>query len=124
MAIRTNGACQGIDPTLFDDHDDFPRSDGGRAAKAICQGCPVLSECRDYAMGNERWGIWGGLDRRERDLARAGAPVHDPEERRHAAQLRQLLADGVPLQNIAEQNRVSVRTVLRWAGPSADRAAA
>lgn len=48
------------------------------AAKSICQKCPALSACRQYAVTNhERYGVWGGLgeyDRRliiEKAIARA-----------------------------------------------------
>lgn len=41
-----------------------------RIAKQICATCPVLRECRDYALtNNEPHGVWGGLslmERRER----------------------------------------------------------
>jgi WhiB family redox-sensing transcriptional regulator len=38
-------------------------------AKAVCQVCPVKSECRDYALTiKEPYGIWGGLTETERRL--------------------------------------------------------
>ncbi|HZA80157.1 MAG TPA: WhiB family transcriptional regulator, partial [Actinomycetes bacterium] len=37
------------------------------AAKAICRSCPVLVECREYALlVREPHGIWGGLNEYER----------------------------------------------------------
>ena len=37
------------------------------AAKAICRTCPVLVECREYALlVREPHGIWGGLNEYER----------------------------------------------------------
>ena len=67
------GACRepGADPELF-----FPVSEAGRAtrrqvaeAKAVCARCPVMEECRDWAVeAGEPEGIWGGTT---------------PEERRH-----------------------------------------
>ncbi len=37
------------------------------AAKALCRRCPVLAECREYAlMVREPHGIWGGLNEYER----------------------------------------------------------
>ncbi|EMD30187.1 Sporulation regulatory protein WhiD [Amycolatopsis azurea DSM 43854] len=36
-------------------------------AKAICQTCPVLAQCRKHALAvQEPYGIWGGLGEIER----------------------------------------------------------
>ena len=38
-----------------------------RAAKEICQDCPVINKCLDYALSaNEPVGVWGGLTTSER----------------------------------------------------------
>lgn len=46
-----------------------------RAAKAVCVGCLVRQECRDYAAehGPLTVGIWGGTSDRERRTARRTA---------------------------------------------------
>ncbi|RYZ27996.1 MAG: WhiB family transcriptional regulator [Propionibacteriaceae bacterium] len=72
-------ACEGRDPVMFDDHRRREE------AKAMCDGCPVRSNCLEAAMQHEgarsaRWraGVWGGLTAQERaELARArdAAPV-------------------------------------------------
>ena len=37
------------------------------AAKAICATCPVLEQCREYALSaHEPYGIWGGMTEEER----------------------------------------------------------
>ena len=56
-------ACRTADPDLF-----FPGPDGDTAAAVtICRGCPVLDECRDWALGTRmRYGVWGGLTERDR----------------------------------------------------------
>lgn len=42
-------------------------------AKSICHGCPVISECRDYALAiREPHGVWGGLSETERRLILSG----------------------------------------------------
>jgi WhiB family transcriptional regulator, redox-sensing transcriptional regulator len=42
------------------------------AAKAICARCPVIAQCRAYALdANEPHGIWGGLTEGERHAVRA-----------------------------------------------------
>ncbi|KEI45003.1 MAG: WhiB family transcriptional regulator [Saccharopolyspora rectivirgula] len=36
-------------------------------AKEICARCPVIEQCREYALqADEPYGIWGGLGERER----------------------------------------------------------
>lgn len=69
--------CSSVDPDLF-----FPEKGGSvRAAKAICRGCPVRTECLEYALAFERGdngthtsyaeaGIYGGLAPRERRALR------------------------------------------------------
>ena len=37
------------------------------AAKAVCGGCAVIVDCRDYALETRQpFGVWGGLDEEER----------------------------------------------------------
>ena len=33
-----------------------------RASKSICASCEHQSECAEWGINNERYGIWGGLD--------------------------------------------------------------
>ncbi|MEV5451259.1 WhiB family transcriptional regulator [Streptomyces sp. NPDC052535] len=42
------------------------------AAKAVCQGCPVMLACRQYALVWENEGVWGGLSADERRAERRG----------------------------------------------------
>lgn len=55
--------CAQTDPEEF-----FPEHGGStKVAKSICRGCPVITECLEYAMAhNERHGVWGGMSERER----------------------------------------------------------
>lgn len=55
--------CLGIEPEAF-----FPELGAdSEEAKAVCQGCLVRGDCGEYALNNgEKFGIWGGLDERER----------------------------------------------------------
>jgi hypothetical protein len=33
----------------------------------LCEGCPVIMECWSAAVArDERWGVWGGVDRSPR----------------------------------------------------------
>lgn len=55
--------CSQTDPEVF-----FPEKGGTtRDAKSVCIGCPVRSECLEWALAHdERFGVWGGLSERER----------------------------------------------------------
>jgi WhiB family redox-sensing transcriptional regulator len=71
-------ACLTAEPEQF-----FPVGTGGamlrevEAAKAVCGTCPVLGECRDYAIATRQpFGVWGGLDEEERrELLTGRTPV-------------------------------------------------
>jgi len=65
------GACAGEDPELFFADDD----EAADEARAICATCPVRRPCLEHAISRgERYGIWGGMDLRERRRhARGGA---------------------------------------------------
>lgn len=70
-----DGLCNQVDPDIF-----FPeKGESTRPAKRICQSCPVIAECLEYALANnERFGIWGGLSERERRRLRRGLQeVHE-----------------------------------------------
>ncbi len=70
------GACRSLPTTVFF-HPDFERGPQRRhrdtAAKAVCHRCPVMAECRRYALQvEEPYGVWGGLSAEQRaDLLRA-----------------------------------------------------
>lgn len=55
--------CLEVDPEIF-----FPERGGSsKAARTVCNDCPVRIECLRYALSNrEQFGIWGGTSERER----------------------------------------------------------
>ncbi|WP_233608699.1 WhiB family transcriptional regulator [Nocardia stercoris] len=56
--------CRSLDVNIFYTERPGQAED---AAKRICASCPVLASCRDYAItAHEPYGIWGGLNPRER----------------------------------------------------------
>lgn len=62
---QDRGACLGLDSDLF--FPDRGDADTTKAAKAVCRGCDVRSECLNYALrAQERWGIWAGTSEKER----------------------------------------------------------
>ncbi len=70
---QLRAACRGPESALFFPPTYPERKDERDArearAKAICQECPVRSECLEYAISiREPHGIWGGLTEAERRL--------------------------------------------------------
>jgi WhiB family transcriptional regulator, redox-sensing transcriptional regulator len=60
---REQGACRGLDATMFFPDDDDPADE----AKSVCAGCSVRVTCLEYALANrEKQGVWGGATERER----------------------------------------------------------
>ena len=59
--------CVGVNPEVF-----FPPSDDpATEARNICMACPVSGQCLAYAViADEPFGIWGGLDPRQRHTLR------------------------------------------------------
>jgi WhiB family transcriptional regulator, redox-sensing transcriptional regulator len=71
---RDRSACLNEDPELF-----FPIGNTGPAvqqleeAKAVCARCPVLEQCRTWAMDNPKlteYGVFGGMSEEERRALR------------------------------------------------------
>ena len=67
-----NANCHDLDnPDLMHPVGRDYRDAAWRAAKAVCTGCPHLTECRDWAVTHQEHGCWGGTDPGQRDaLAR------------------------------------------------------
>lgn len=64
MKWDDEAGCQGIDPEVF-----FPERPSDRAleAKAICRGCPVRTQCLEFALATRLdHGVWGGMTEVER----------------------------------------------------------
>lgn len=61
--------CQKLPSIFFPEDESNPekRSAMTKAAKAICRDCPLIQECRTYALEtNQRFGVWGGTLPHER----------------------------------------------------------
>ncbi len=68
---QTDALCRGNHSHLFFPPSTFERKDERERrearAKAICQVCPVVGACLEYAVGiREPYGIWGGLTEPDR----------------------------------------------------------
>ncbi len=83
---QRHAACRGMDSAVFF-HPEGERGPARRKrvehAAAICAGCPVAGECREWARRvGETYGVWGGeseIQRREvldrGGSTRPGAPA-------------------------------------------------
>ena len=73
---RSEGACREVPPSLF-----FPRrGEVVDMARSVCAGCPVIEQCRDYALGVPGLkGVWAGLSERERTALRQEAEAPQVE---------------------------------------------
>ena len=106
-----DGACAGMDPTLFDDEDRRKSNQ----AKRICQGCPVQTDCAQWGISNEYSGIWGGLDAKDRARARRGkGKFITMEKRREDVKWLQDMYSNKTAEELARKYGTSVRTIYRW----------
>lgn len=121
---RHHAGCVRAEPELF-----FPAADSGpalaeqeAAAKAVCRRCPVLAQCRQWALAQLPHGIAGGLTADERRALRTRetrsrtltAPVN-PTPREQAAVGRAALRRGRTPAQLARELGISERTAQRWA---------
>lgn len=71
---QLHARCRGMPADVFftcDQDRGRRRLDHEMNAKRICRNCPVIRECRDYAVeAAEPYGIWGGMSAKERAAAR------------------------------------------------------
>jgi WhiB family redox-sensing transcriptional regulator len=59
--------CQNFPDTFFPEGGEIKRREDTQIAKSLCQSCPIIEDCRMYALeAREEFGIWGGLDPDER----------------------------------------------------------
>lgn len=114
---QRDALCAQVDHDLF-----FPDPCGSAAAaKRICQGCDVKTECLQYALDNHiNHGVWGGLsDRERRTLTRKqrvgsnGTGWSSLPRVERDAEIIRLTTAGATAERVAEQMGVSQRTVWR-----------
>ena len=67
----SQAACVGIWTPLFFQENTAEAALMTPAFREMCGGCPILSECREYAIEHENHGFWGGLTVTERHKLRA-----------------------------------------------------
>jgi len=60
--------CQNFPDLFYPEGKDKAIRDDTKLAKQLCQQCPIIDECRMYALqAKETYGIWGGLDAQDRE---------------------------------------------------------
>lgn len=85
---KDDANCRGLNPEIFHVED---KGAVGRAkvaaARDVCDGCTVRTECLAYAIANnEELGIWGGTtDRQRRQMRKLLAHLPTPARRRRIA---------------------------------------
>jgi len=74
-----DAACKGLTHLFFPAPAERPQARDRREAnaRAVCSGCDVTHECRDFARDNHEYGLWGGESEDERHSAgyRLIAPI-------------------------------------------------
>jgi WhiB family redox-sensing transcriptional regulator len=72
---RREAACRGADPVLFfgpDGEREVQKHIRETLAVAFCEesGCPVVRECREWALASKEAGVWGATTKEQRDKIR------------------------------------------------------
>jgi WhiB family transcriptional regulator, redox-sensing transcriptional regulator len=87
---QLEAACRGRDSRLF-----FPNTPNveqkALKAKRICHTCPVLVQCRKWALEQrEAWGVWGGMSEEDRKAFWENRPIR---HRRHHRKMVEWFGD-------------------------------
>lgn len=83
---REDGICNQLDEVTADKMFFIGPGGSPKRAALFCAQCPVLAQCRDYAILYSEEGIWGGMTSDER----RGLAWLQPILRERALQARQL----------------------------------
>lgn len=138
MNWRLRAACRDEDPELFfpdDDAVDAAALDDAylqtEAAKTVCRRCPVLEECRTWALViRPTTGVFGALTATERRILNdrnrpSRRPAGEPRDLVQLAAVgRRLLAAGRTTRQVGDQLHVRQETARRWARVARREAAA
>lgn len=67
---RDDAACKTATRLFFPPKAERPQARARREAKAqrLCDACPVLEPCRDFARSNREYGFWAGESEEDRHL--------------------------------------------------------
>jgi hypothetical protein len=105
----TFAQCTDSEPDLFFDESSASISQ----AKSLCQGCPVIKQCAEWALRYEEFGVFGGLSAKERKMIRGTSELQDPNEIERARQDLNFILQA-SASEVALRFGVDTRTVVRW----------
>lgn len=76
MPDLSGGACVGSKEADDWHADQHREAKLRRHAKSVCHTCPVMTQCREYALANPSLsGTWGGLTEQDRIRVRSRSKV-------------------------------------------------
>lgn len=72
LSWMDEGRCREVDPDLFFSEGHERGYWERQVINTCCSRCPVLVECREYALTSHepQYGVWGGMTEREMALTR------------------------------------------------------
>ena len=70
--------CAGVDPDSFFPDDRGNPIQSNSALRKVCEGCPILVQCANYAIKHEQRGFWGGLSAHGRREIRKANNLDEP----------------------------------------------
>ena len=106
----SQAACKGAKPELF--QSEHPSRIA--AAKRVCASCPILSDCLNWAIDNFEEGVWGGTTSWERQSVSGIESNLDVDELAQRRAARSRLEEDVAIRTLAEEFKVTERTIHRW----------
>lgn len=84
---QAQSACSELSSNEADRIFFLGRGGSPKRARLFCASCPVIADCRDYAILYNERGIWGGMLEDERDSIAEWAKPHLEEQARQAGRL-------------------------------------
>lgn len=111
MSWLNDAICSQTDPEAF-----FPEKGGtARIAKAVCAKCPVIEQCREYAIHDTSlMGVWGGTSEMERRAIRSERGISNDLKHPDHDWVVALYRDGYEAVELAKRFGITDRTVYRW----------
>ena len=80
----------------------------------LCRECPVLKDCRNYAVANEAYGIWAGMTEEHRYKERRKLGLPEPQS---GPEFRHKRIKTVALKPIKHDTETGYQTHLRRGDP-------